>query len=268
MNEPKPIETEVPVVSQPVGTLQLTGPASKDVELTATNVDEMAECQSALIKWCSAKIEETKAEASELQSAYEHAKRSKWKHDTLKRHAGLALKRVQFYEKILVALQHGYQIVPSFPITAFAVRTDRTKPLRLVTTSWRTSHEQVAEALPAGEGEYKNPFPTVYERTIQQPTATQGEVKEYFCGDQWKEMAFPVTMAKPQIMQAADRAMALKVFDDLGILPGYSPSDRTRPPRGDPMIIARIHDPRHKHKWATPVYVSFIVAWHLNTKTL
>lgn len=252
----------------PLGTMQLTPPPPKNIEVTATNADEMALCQNALIEWCKVKVAETKAHHHELNAAYLHAKKSKWKHDTLKRHTDIAFKRLSFYERILVALEHGYQIVPSFPITAFAIRTDRTRPLKLATFYWRQSHEQKPEGLPEGEGDYKNPFPTVYERIIERATATTAEKKEYYCSDHWKELEFPVSMAKPKIMEAATRAMALKIFDDLGVLPGYSPKDNTRPPKGDPMIIARIQDPASRHKWATPVYVSFIVAWHLNTATL
>lgn len=65
-------------------------------------------------------------------------------------------------------------------------------------------------------------------------------------------------MSKPKIMEATTRAMALKIFDDFGILP----EERKQ----DPLIIARIRDPRstaYNHR-----FVSFIIAWNLNTSTL
>lgn len=265
--------------SEQKGTMQLTTPEPlatvkeetlpvKNIEVTAENADEMALCQSALIKWCYAKVAEVRQQQAELQAAYEHAVKMKWRSDTLKRHAAIAGKRSDFYDRIRIALEHGYQIVPSFPITAFAVRTDRKRPLKLSTTQWRASHEQKAESLPAGEGEYKNPFPPIYERVIRQRTATESEVKEYFCQQEWTDLEFPVSMSKPKIMEAATRAMALQIFDDLGILPGYAPHDGTKPPKGDPMIIARIFDPRPLPRWQTRRFVSFIVGWHLNTKDL
>lgn len=237
----------------------------RDIQVTAENADEMAQCQSALVDWCKGKLTTTKTEHAELQSAFEHAVKMKWRADTIKRHAGLALKRVEFYEKMLSALEHGYQIVPSFPITAFAVRTDRKKPLRMYSTHWSTKHTQEASGLPVEEGEYKNPFPYVAQVTIEKATSTTSERCGYWAS-QWKELEFPITMSKPQIMEAATRAMALRIFDDLGILPGYAPSEGTRPPKGDPMILARIRTPGQPA--SNPRYVTFIVAWHLDTQSL
>ena len=105
--------------------------------------------------------------------------------------------------------------------------------------------------------------------TIAQPTATTSEVRQYWANN-WKDLEFPVIMAKPTIMAAATRAMALKIFDDLAILPGSAPSEGTRPPRGDPIIVARIKDPTRSYKsWSTKEHwVTFMVAWHLNTRDL
>jgi hypothetical protein len=51
--------------------------------------------------------------------------------------------------------------------------------------------------------------------------------------------------------------MALKIFDQIGIVDASV---------GDPMILAQMIDPR------PPVYarrlVSFLIAWHLNTRDL
>jgi len=65
-------------------------------------------------------------------------------------------------------------------------------------------------------------------------------------------------MAKPRIMEATSRAMALKIFDDFGILPAQR--------KGDPMIIARIIDPRSRSY--SDKHVSFLITWHLDTRTL
>lgn len=237
-----------------------------NIEVTAENMDEMADCQSALIQWCKEKVLTAKHEAKELQEAYEHAVKAKWKSGTLKRHAELAIKRLDYYSRILEALEHGYQIVPSFPITAFAIRTEKKNPLKLWTTSSWQKHTQESEGPPAGEGDYKNPFPMVLQKTLSQSTTTQNE-KMCYWASAWKELEFPVTMAKPKIMRATTRAMALRIFDDIGILPGYAPSEGTRPPRGDPIIVARICAPK-KYPAESKRWVSFIVGWHLNTADL
>lgn len=242
-------------------------------EFTAENSDEMALCQNGLIGWCKAKIAETKHQAEELKEAFHHAIKRKWKSNTLKRHAALATKRQDFFERLLTALEHGYQIVPSFPITAFAIRTDRKNPLRMWSTSWNKNHTQEARELEAGEGQYKNPFPKVLQEQLEKEvkaTATTPhkiELNAYWA-EAWKDLEFPITMAKPRIMQAATRAMALKIFDEIGILPGFAANESTRPPRGDPMIIASLIVPGTRGPYKPPRRVSFIIAWHLDTKSL
>lgn len=250
-------ETESLTILQPKSGLVPTAQApTPDIQVTAENADEMAQCQSAIITWTKAKLHQMEFEHADLEGAYRHAVKSKWKSDTLKRHVGIALKRVEFYSKMLVALEHGYQIVPNFPVTAFAVRTDRKKPLKMFTTWWDRDHQQEAAGLPAGEGNYKNPFPVVLERVVVGATETKSAVKNYWA-DSWADLEFPISMAKPQIMEATTRAMALKIFDDFGILPGA--------PKQDPMIIARlcIRRSQYNHQW-----LSFIVAWHLDTRVL
>lgn len=250
----------VPVLAPPTDIVP-----PNDIHVTAENADEMAQCQSALIVWARAKVASMAAERDECKESYDYAVSHKWRTAPLKRHWDIAVKRFSFYEKLLAALEHGYQIVPPFPLTAFAVRTDHKNPLKLLTTSHYASHAQEAAGLPIGEGEYKNPFPAVRQRTISERTATHNEVCQYWA-EHWNDFEFPVSMAKPKIMEASTRAMALKIFDELGVLPGHAPSEGTRPPLGDPMIIARIV---MNHKlYALHKSVSFIIAWHLETKRL
>ena len=230
-----------------------------DIEVTAETADEMAQCQSALILWCENKVASMKKDAAELTAAYEHALKQKWKSGTLKRHSELAVKRVSFYERMLSALQHGYQIVPPFPVTVFAVRTTRGKPLRMLTQSWSSTHEQVAVGLPTGEGDYKNPFPVVHQRMIQASAPGKCEVSNYWA-EAWDDFEFPISMAKPQIMEATTRAMALKIFDDFAIVPSEI--------KRDPMILARLKDPRMATWSSAQRWVYFIIAWHLDTRTL
>lgn len=245
-----------PISSGAVATA--SSPPVPDIEVTAESGEEMQQCQGALITWAKAKLREAAAQSRELKLAFEHAVKRKWKSDTLKRHAALALKRFTFYHKFLEALKHGYQIVPSFPITLFAIRTKRktVKAYFSKSSGWMNNREQDAQALPQGEGQYKNPFPIILEDTENDLEGK--EVTKYWASD-WDEFEFPVSMAKPQIMEAASRAMALKIFDEIGICP-------EDPKKQDPMIIGNIIVPSsspYAHR-----KVSFIIAWHLNTATI
>lgn len=234
-----------------------------DLLLSATTPAEMRESQLALLEWCQRKVTGLKADAEELQGAYEHALKRKWKAATLKRHAQLAVKRLNFYEKVLAALQAGYIIVPSFPVTMFAIRTDKAKPSRMYRVDTYNINasllQQSPPLLPAGEGHYVNPFPLV-ERSQTQ----EGDKVNRACwASAWDEFEFPLSMAKPQLMELADRAMALKVFDELGVLPSHK-----REP--DPLIVGRIVYPGQPAYTRADSYraITFIVAWHLDTRTL
>lgn len=268
----KMVESGLATLPEPTPSLAIAAPTTvaapvADIEVTAENADEMAQCQNAMIAWAKAKVQELTRQWHELKEAYEHAVKRKWKSDTLKRHAGIAEKRAEFFNRMLTALIHGYQIVPSFPVTAFAIRTTKDKPLKMWTTAWNKNHTQIPETLEAGEGEYKNPFPLVHQRTVAERTQTTAEIVNYWA-EAWKDVEFPFSMSKIKIMEATTRAMALKIFDDFAILPGYAPGEGTRPPKGDPIIVARLKDPRPTGPYNPPRYITFIVAWHLDTKTL
>lgn len=228
--------------------------------LTALEPGDMATCQQAMILWVTRKIAEIQNDAAELWAAYEHAKAKKWKHTTIYQQALKERKRVQFYEKMKMALEHGYVIVPNFPVTAFAIRTEKSQPLRMITwNKWHTlNKDQKAQVLPAGEGEYQNPFPEVQSRRIRDPEKPTETLVESWASA-WQEFDFPINMARPEVMEATSNAMVLKIFDQLGILP--SPYKKQ-----DPIIVGQIFDPRSTK--FSPKVVTFMVAWHLDTRTL
>lgn len=235
-----------------------------EIEVSAATPNEMASSQDALIAWAKRKVALTTAEADELGASFEEAKKRKWKSTTLLRHFRLALKRVEFYQKVLSALEHGYIIVPTFPVEIFAVRTDMDKPRGFLISAWDQQMEQEPKPLAEGQGEYRNPFPVL---TKVKNGTTDGTHDEFrWVARDWEEMEFPINMSKPNIMQATDRAMAAKIFDDFGVLPAtkrFTPS-RSSP---DPVIIGRIKVPNNG-PYANDRVVSFIVAWHLDTKSL
>lgn len=250
------MNTETAITTTGAGVIAQRG---DDLEVSAFTPQEMLNANQALILWCEKKIAAMKAEAAELTAAFQQAVTRKWKSTTLKRHSEIAAKRVTFYEKIMAALKEGFYIVPNFPVTCFAIRTAKGKPLALCDTSHWSNKEQRAESLPPGEGEHQNPFPVIFQRDIsnQQQKAEGKKVMQYFA-EKWDEFEFPVQMAKPHIMEATSRAMALKLFDDFGVLPGHT--------KADPIVVGRIKDPRSLR--CNPRFVTFIIAWHLDTRML
>lgn len=234
-----------------------------NLALTALVPTDMQGCQTALIAWCKNKLARMEEEAKELSDAYEHAKARKWKSEPIRKHAKMAARRVVFYDKMLHALQNGFVIIPNFPVSMFATRKEEGAKLtgcyRVRAGQMIPDFVQGPDELPAGEGEYKNPQPIV---TQSQPFKVTGDnIYEYVHAypASWDEMEFPITMAKPEIMQATDRAMALKVFDEIGILPAETKAQARA--KGDPIIVGRLHDPRGR-------VVTFMLAWHLDTRQL
>lgn len=212
------------------------------------------ESQKALIAWSDKKIASLKTEEEDIWLALEHASSQEWKTTTLKNQHRLAKKRKEYFEKIKAALLAGYYIIPNFPVTIFGVRTERDKPLKMMTTrQWGRNHEQGAMELPVGEGEYKNPFPVVFQREI---TAGDKKETEYYAKE-WDDFEFPITMAKVEIMQATTAAMELGIFDQIGIMPAKK--------KEDPVIIGQIV---HRRGRFNTKITSFMIAWHLNTNVL
>lgn len=239
-------------------TLATTSPVSTsgDIEVIAETPQEMKESNNALIAWCEQKIKAMRIDFIELEAAYKAAVARKWKSSVLKRHAALAKKRMQFYHKIQAALVQGFYIVPNFPVHVFALRTKKDAPLRVLT--------QQTEHLDQSEGDYVSPFPIVETIGLPSTTPSGTAITEWKTwASKWQEIDFPLCMARPRIMEAVGRAMEMKLFDDLGVL--SSAPDRRRG-CGDPIIVARILDPRSTSY--NKRFVSFIIAWSLDTSTI
>lgn len=228
-----------------------------NLQLTALVPSEMISAQSNLIQWCKNKLDALINESNELKLAFEHAKKSKWKFSTLENQYKSSIKKISFYEKMRAALNNGYFIVPNFPIQMFAIKTNDNNPKRQFTYSYWGDKKQKAKELPMNSGEYKNPFPIV-ENNSWKETDGNGNVKEKDSSyaKEWDDFEFPITMAKPDIMEAYTRAESLKIFDQFGIMPAVK--------NEDPVIIGQII---RKQGYRTKT-ISFMIAWHLNTKDL
>lgn len=245
---------------------ELIPAGSLELEVSATTPLEMSQANDALIDWCARKIEAMKREAEELGENLAKAIKNKWKTDTLRKHTNLAAHRVTFYMKIKAALEAGYYIVPNLPINLFAIRTARETPLpKTYIGTWKGDgrFDQTPEMLPVGKGEYKDPNPFVQTHESKSNDKTTGKevityTKQACRFDE--EIPFPIQMAKAKVMEATSQAMALKIFDHLGILLPHTA-------KADPLIVGEILDPRPASRRARK-RIAFIIAWHLNVREL
>lgn len=226
---------------------------TENIQLTALVPDQMMEAQNQLISWCERKIASVQAEVNELLLAIDHARAFKWSLKVLKSQHQRAEKRLLFFQKFKGALDAGYYIVPNFPVQLFAIRTKKAEPATNYVNSYWDIKREKATGLPPGKGEYRNPFPLVV-RAREKDIENKDSSHSY--ADGWDELEFPVTMLKPEIIEATNRAMALGIFDQMGILPA------TR--NDDPIIVGQII---RRSGYRTKI-VSFMIAWHFNTNIL
>jgi hypothetical protein len=113
----KPESNQVSVMSPMAVSAPL---AMEPPDLVAQDSLDMQSSQTQLIAWLRQKVAVVKAEVDDC---------TKWKHDVLDKQVDRRTKDLQFYEKLLAASEAGYHIVPSFPVTLFAIRTKRKNPL-------------------------------------------------------------------------------------------------------------------------------------------
>lgn len=238
----------------------------RDLRLVAENPAQLVEEQRRLIAWCDGKVADLKAHAAELQSNLDAAKAHKWKTSTLVSAVGRERARISYYEKMLAALRAGYFIVPNFDAEVFAVKTTKYEPpprSSALTTAldWQEPRLEDMQLPPSafGEGDYVTP--SALEIRSERTELKDGkEVTHKFVrtGGFDFEIDFPFSLAKPQVMDATQAAMALRIFDDIAVLPRRARS------AGDPMVVGII---RRKAGY-TVKRCTFLVAWFLDTETL
>jgi hypothetical protein len=237
----------------------------KTFHLVACNPQQMAEAQADLAAFFREKVEEISHERTDVASALRAATEHGWATATLKRQAERGLQRWKFYDKCLRASEAGFAIIPNIPVDVFAVRVNRSAPHDYQelndASSWQqpTLANQRSDKLVAGEGNYVSNENTEIRGSHPEvkDDGKEGLTKWVQAVD-FGEVEFPMIAAAPQVMDATGRAMLLRIFDEIGVSP-----QRTR--KGDPLIIGRIV--MAKTGWQEKV-ISFLIAWHLDLRTL
>lgn len=231
--------TETPVVAD----------VTDELQLVARTPGEMKIAQASLAGWCRHKVEIAEKDAADMAESLHIAINAGFKIGPLERQERIARKRVDFYRKVQAAVEAGYCIVPNLPVDVFAIRTRKNSP-RFESSTQRNLQE--SEAPPLGDGSYVNSEPKFGSYTTK---AKNWEGKEYdqqrFTPQDFQDVEFPISVATPLVMSATVEAMALRCFDELGILP-------ERRGKGDPIVVGIIKQPGRRP-------VSFLIAWYVDT---
>ena len=236
---------------------------SDDLTVLALTPAQMRPAQEGLIAWAQEKLRALNAEADEQDRAMEDAARFPFSNQRAQwaRELNKTTKTIAYYDKIRQALEAGYIIVPDFPVDVFAVRTKTETPTGSYTASYPrregTAFTQQAKALPPGEGRYVSDDVRGEGEEVKTKDAQGREVTKYrYTASEFRDVAIPARLVRPEILDATHRALLLKVFDEVGLV---------GQPRQDPIIVGKIIDPRDKYKQRR---VSFFIAWWLDTATL
>ena len=222
--------------------------------LVALTPTDLATAQHSLIEWCDQRINHWICERKEAHEAHAHAVSHKWKSEPFLRLMKKADRRIGFYRKVRAALDAGYLIVPNFPMQIFAIRTTKTDA-RYEERNWNNGFEQKHQRLEQGKGEYKSSMPLVFHETRKRTDDKEGTEKVYYPGKLRDEIEIPAHLVKPQIMQAVDRARALRLFDSIGIV-----SDQA----ADPIVCGQIES---EAGWGSK-RVTFFLAWFVDLDKL
>jgi len=229
--------------------------------IAATTPDEMVHTQAQLVAWCDQKLAEISDDKLEFGCMEDAAAKHGFDVGGIRRRLGKLKAKREFYEKVREAVQAGYVIVPNFPINVFAIRTTKSEPQSNPQESTHKYHlddmGQAATLSPAGEGKNVNPWPetATYETSlVRDGKPVDGFRREVLA---FKDVAFPVAIVKPQIIEATGEALKKLIFDEVGIVRNSA--------QGDPIIIGRI---RERGVRSGGKEVSFFIAWWLDLDTL
>lgn len=243
---------------------------TSEVHLVARSPEEMKAAQGGLLAWLKDKLTEIEIEVRELNTGLEEARRNNWATNALTRARNRTISLETFYFKVLMAVEAGYVIIPEFPIDVFAIRVTRlnlTAEARMQRDDWGWPmiNDEQADRAPAGTGEYRNPSQLVKHYENKKKEGDKKVTERWTHASKWQDqIVFPMIAARPVVMNATAEAMALKVFDQIGICRPVSQGRTVSYGKGDPLILGQI-----LHRRASRIkIVSFIIAWHLNLNDL
>jgi hypothetical protein len=235
-----------------------------DFTVVATSPKEMERAQQSLILWAARKIQAEKELMSEAAQQYDTALENNWGSGGWARRISLSEDKIEYYRKIKEALEAGYYIVPPFPMNVFAIRTEKKRPSERMGWASKADAELRGihpKAVKAGLGEYvsNKVWTTTFTKYVK-GVLDKLEERTYHQPDRFRRVEFPFKLAKSAVMSETAKAMALKIFDQIGIM-GNTPVANAAVP--DPIVCGQIMPWFHKKQ-----PVTFFIAWWLDTSSL
>lgn len=268
-----PDETTTALTIQPDKSIESVEPFQPAFHAVAVNATEMASATTGIKTWLRNKLYSIDQELTQLQEVHDSAVKHKWKASTFKGQLQRERQKRLYYEKLLAASEAGFTIVPNMPCDIFAIRVKKDSPsweydVGTSTSGYHSASPRVEDEkenrLPVGDGSYQNPAVKFTETQDKRKELRDGKEVEVYTVEQYcsgfDQIEFPLSIAHPLVMDATAAAMAMKIFDRVGVVP----QTRRRGFRGDPIVLGQV-----TMRVGYDVKVaSFLIAWYLDPRTL
>lgn len=229
-------------------------------QLVALTPSDLVPAQHQLATWCHEKILALSRELREQRENLRIAKRAKWRHTGWLNAITRTKARMIHYVKVKQAVEAGYLIVPNFDLDVLAVRVKRETPPPQTSCSSADAGTAKPQLLPPGQGRYVDSV--LFTQNLSHDEPVEGQpgktryVAEYRASRYDEIINFPILAIKPLVLAATERAMALQLFDRIGIV---------RNQRSDPIIVGELLEPSDRFHQRR---VSFFIAWWLDMENL
>ena len=215
----------------------------------------LKDSQDELRSWLTAKFNLCLDEEKQFEEASAIAKKNEWRNaGSLHVAANRAKARANYYDKALAAVEAGYLLIPPFPLKVFAVRSTRLNPDSTM-APWSSAIPTPRPTPHAAKGEGRYVSTEVKYRTGEFDEGDK-TVRRYWATE-FMDVEFPFEAVKPELMERASEAMALGIFDEIGLV-GENP-------KRDPILAGSIvgGGPRWRQR-----RMNFFLAWWLDKESL
>lgn len=240
--------------------------------LVALTPSDVTLAQQQLRGWCVQKIIALGRDLSEHRQNLRHARAHKWPVKAWQSLERKAKAQMVYYAKIKKAVEAGFLVIPNFPIETIAVRVREGSKPKQLTAHYDSSVNKVQPTalLPSGHGVYVDEITSTqyHQNWNKKLNDGKGGWEDYRrTGSYNTEVDFPVAIIKPVILEATTRAMALRIFDRIGLANHGGGTQSRAMRKSDPIIIGQIINPKSKGRWNEQT-VSFFIAWWLDMEAL